>query len=117
MSERLQEQLDVADKIDIDYLHGIVRYILGKTTSEGKAVMSAADEIERLSADLNESERQTRAQLKRVLQRDERIAKLEADLFASELKAKTFEQGYDESQEARRYLEKALAKGEQANER
>ena len=39
-----------------------------------------------------------------------RNAELEADLFAAELKARTFEQGYDESQEARRYLEQALAK-------
>lgn len=43
-----------------------------------------------------------------------KVAELEADLFASELKAKTFEQGYDESQEARRYLEQALAKGKQS---
>ena len=40
----------------------------------------AIKEIERLTADLNESERQTRAQLKRVLQRDERITKLEAQI-------------------------------------
>ena len=40
----------------------------------------AIAQIERLTADLNESERQTRAQLKRVLQRDERIAELEANL-------------------------------------
>ena len=39
----------------------------------------AANELERLTSELNESERQTIAQLKRVLLRDERIAELEAE--------------------------------------
>jgi len=36
---------------DIDYLHGIVRYILGKSTDEGKAVIAAADRIEELEGE------------------------------------------------------------------
>jgi hypothetical protein len=63
----------------------------------------AADEIERLTAEY----KKLLAQHLGVL---DRIAELEADLFSAELKANTFEQGYDVSQEARRYLEKELAK-------
>ena len=72
MNTRLQEQLDVADKIDIDYLHGIVRYILGKTTSEGKAVMSAADEIDRLETHKQQC-------FDRMRTMTERIAELETE--------------------------------------
>ena len=41
----------MSDGTDIDFLHGIVRYILGNLTDEGKAVMKAADRIERLEAE------------------------------------------------------------------
>ena len=40
------------------------------------------DEIERLTADLNESERQTRAQLKRVVDRDRYLEGLQSKLDA-----------------------------------
>ena len=42
------------------------------------------------------------------------MADWEADLFAADLKAKTFEEGYEETLAARRYLESKVAKLEAA---
>ena len=63
----------MSDGTKIDYLHDIVKYILGKTTDEGKEVMKAADEIERLETSLLISKKKHELAI-------ERIAKLEAAL-------------------------------------
>ena len=97
---------------------------------ERQTMRAAADEIERLTAAFKLAHEQARSNALEIKVRgnqlaaqkslwaeaeseleaaNKKIAELEAYLFAAELKAKTFEEGYDESQEARRYLEKALA--------
>jgi hypothetical protein len=50
----------------IDYLHGIAKYLLGNSSAEGKAVIAAADEIERLQWRLECEATQARQKIERL---------------------------------------------------
>lgn len=56
----------------------IVGRLRRNSTEWGDLYTVAADEIERLTAEVDESERQTRTQLTKVIKRDALIKKLEA---------------------------------------